>query len=125
MKVKKGFEEEWAEVSSKYAAQDAQGADIISLVNSFAGKIDAAQEAGEQWEFRTLVNWLDFMRDNGHMLTVDMTKNVMYLLVTYWVWGEELYEHLPPFEKLALTELVYEFSEEIKRRSAENSDAQG
>ena len=69
--------------------------------------------------------WVAFGKKNAARATPDMVDNIMYLLVTYWAFGEELwatFEEYRPYEKLGLTALIYEFSNEIKRRSAANSD---
>lgn len=116
MRVKKNFEDEWAEVSRNVSAKDVRGRDVIALVGRFADKVEKTQETVTD-DGVLLDCWNDFVNANTRSMTVDMYQNLMYLLVTYWSQGEDLWPVLHPFEKLALTELVYEFSEEIKKRS--------
>lgn len=107
--------QEFEELCTEYSAHDVQGRDIIFLVKEFA---DHCEHREMEMSFDYRDAWRGFLEEHGHQVTVQMIGMTIYVLMTYWDKGRELYEALPPLEKILLRDTVQEISDEIERRSA-------
>lgn len=104
---------EFEEICVEYTKHDQEGADIITLVKLFDEYVGDEEYA---------VTWKRFLSKHAHQVTAPMVGQIMYLLVTYWAHGHELFEGFPPLEKILLRDTVQEISDEVHRRSEANGD---
>jgi len=112
---------EFTELSGEYIKSGPQGADLIKLVTIFGDANDEFDDDTDALYFKAA--WERFLEEHKRNVTVEMVGVVIYLLVTYWPQGQKLHESLPMLEKILVWEIMQEGSEEIRRRSEENSDS--
>lgn len=115
MKVVPNLVGEFEELCAAYSAHDEQGKDIVILVKMFGDANDNLHTSGS-----LKISWTRFLEEHHRQLTMAMTGQVLYVLITYWHLGHQLFESLPILEKMLVMDTVQEISEEIDRKSAAN-----
>lgn len=112
---------EFDELCDEYAKFDQDGRDIIVLVKLFGDAYDDFSDDTESVVLSTA--WQNFLDEHQYQMSMTMAGLVLYLLITYWPQGQKMYPTLPVLEKMLLRDTIQQMSEEIERRSAENSDS--
>lgn len=120
MRVVPNLAAEFEEICAQYSAVDQQGKDIVALVKMFGYEYDHLDDYSIP-DFGGA--WRTFLGEHQHQMTVPMTGQVLYLLLTYWSLGQVMYQELPQLEKMLLRDTVQEISDEIQRRSVDNGNA--
>lgn len=121
MRVIPNMAEEFEEICAEYNAHSPSGRDIVTLTKMFMDKHDYFEKGVQNSEYSHA--WDILLKEHMNQASIQMVGMVLYLLVTYWQYGQRLYENLPALEKMLLRDTVQEISEEIQLRSAANGDA--
>lgn len=117
MKLVPQLAEEFEGVCAHYS-QDPRGRDVVHLAKKFMEQYEHFDQGVSNAEYTHA--WDVFLSDHTNIITVQQVGVVIYVLLTYWVHGQRLFENMPRLEKMLLRDTWFEMQDEMERQSALN-----